>query len=1084
MMIALPINHYSFKVMGVLQTKLLAARDKRVALTNEALQGIRQLKLFAWETHWKTKILDARRMELRHLRRIYVCKILLNVFWHGVPVLVALVSFWGYIYLQGQELSAAVAFTSISVFSTLRSPIYVIPELITDLLQCFHSLRRLESYLKEQQYVSASPKDVAKETKIGFENATIGWRLGPPSSSAPHTDVEDRFWLKDINAQFAIGEMNLICGATGSGKTLLMLALLGEAMLVKGKAFCPRSIAEEDASHQLVQPNDVSSDERISDHGVAYVSQTAWLQHTTIRENILFGLPYDEKRYEETVYACALEEDFLYLPEGDRTQVGERGITLSGGQKARVTLARAVYSRAKNVLMDDVLSAVDAHTARHLYEKCLVGPLMKDRTRILITHQVGLCLKGSSYLVHIQGGRVNFCGTPSDLYQLHPLPFIIEEFHDSRLDDKPDRKDSLVDAEKHIQPARSGVSQGNSDQKKGCIIACRGLEVLVSWWLKKWTGKYKNLSTSPVRGVSSTSEDEGILDATPSNSFHRIMLLLHTIGGTTDVPIFLGVYVLLNLMTILAKAIRISVLYYNTVHASKVIHQRLLNSIFRAPLRWFDTVPVGAMLNRFTNDLATIDLRCPYAIMGICITTSVIVSSLLVVAVVMPKFLLPIVFVALWALMMGIKSNYVSRRIQRLYAVTSSPILTHCSETLAGAVTIRAFGVTRQFMQTMLTYVDQNARPAYYHSASIRWSAVRFSCASAASNFLTVLALLTNTHRLDAATAGFCITFGFEFYEQLYLFITRHAVLDRSFNCVERIADLLAIDQEGSPITDVRPPVEWPSKGEIHVEELAVRYGTEHDLVLKGLTFTVRAGEKVGIVGRTGSGKSTLALSFFRLVEAAKGRIIIDDVDIAQIGTEDLRSNLTIIPQDPLLFTGTLRSNIDPWNHFDDESILTALRRVHLLPSAKDKLHTDQEKDANPNIFNDLNTPIDERGNNFSQGQRQLLCLARALLTRLRVVIMDEATASIDFETDRAIQQTISSEFAACTVLCIAHRLHTIIGYDRIMVLDQGEIKEFSSPLDLINDSNSLFHNMCRSSGDFENLVTLAKARTLLMNVD
>jgi ABC-type multidrug transport system fused ATPase/permease subunit len=391
----------------------------------------------------------------------------------------------------------------------------------------------------------------------------------------------------------------------------------------------------------------------------------------------------------------------------------------------------------------------------------------------------------------------------------------------------------------------------------------------------------------------------------------------------------------------------------------------------------------------------------------------------------------------------------------------------------------------------MLNYIDINARPYYYSWLANRWVSVRFAATGAIINFLTGIVILLSVDRMNASLAGFCLSFVLLFTDQMFWGIRRYTSLEMSFNAVERVVEFMEMDQEAPDVTELRPPPDWPVKGGIEVNDLEIKYAADLDPVLRGISFSVSPREKIGVVGRTGSGKSTLALSFFRFVEASRGSIVIDGIDIKDLGTEDLRSNLTIIPQDPTLFSGTLRSNMDPFDNFEDEDIFTALRRVHLLSNEDEAspahtLATTSDstlEEVNANVFKDLDTPVTEGGKNFSQGQRQLLCLARALLKRSRIVLMDEATASVDFETDKAIQKTISTEFADCTILCIAHRLHTVIEYDRILVLDQGKILEFDNPLSLLNNTESSFYKMCKNSGEFDSLVTLAKAKHELLDV-
>ncbi|KAG0164899.1 hypothetical protein DFQ28_008804 [Apophysomyces sp. BC1034] len=1141
LVITLPVNHYNAQLFAKTQDQLMESRDKRVSLMNEVLQGIRQIKFFAWETNWEKRVMEARNVELKHLRTTYICEVLFSLLWQGSPLLVTVLSFWSFTTLEGKQLTAPIAFTSIAVFDELRFALNVLPEAFIEMLQCFISVRRIETYLGEEEIEPPVSEDANSEVNISFTDATVGWMSASAAESKPvsvsseiseatRLDSNDGFVLKDVTAQFPNGEMSLICGATGSGKTLLMLSLLGEAVVVKGKLSCPRAPIVESVSSDFSTSADIPPEEWILDRAVAYVSQTAWLQNASIRDNILFGLPYVEKRYKDTVYACALDKDLSYLEDGDETEIGEKGITLSGGQKARVALARAVYSRAKNVLMDDVLSAVDAHTAKHLYEKCLMGPLMRSRTRILITHHVGLCVKGSAYLLHIQGGIVNLSGSPSELRQSGALATILEEVKEHAAADEAEEIADNAEVDSAL-PLSEGAEEVIKKKPKALVeeetratgkvksrlytlymstvgnllfwavivvfvIGSRGLDVSSNWWLKRWAQSYEKQDANATFSLLQLAGlTKGLTSKPASLSLSSQSIIAPTMVGTTDIQaldaaaddrlsLYLGIYVAINVLNIFIGSARFAMLYWGTLGASRKLYAELLHRVFRAPLRFYDITPVGRILNRFSKDFETIDSTIPNDILNFAIQMVVVISSIATVSIVLPVFTVPIIVVAIVNVIFGSMFVNASRELKRLDSVTRSPLFTHFSETIVGVTTIRAFGATQQFMQEMLKRIDANARPYFFTWIVNRWVSVRFAVMGAAVNFIAASVILLSLDFIDAATAGFCLSFLLNYTDTMFWAIRRYTSLEMNFNAIERVVEFMEMDQEAPAFTDKRPPALWPSEGEIHVEDLEVRYAADLDPVLKGLTFSINAREKIGVVGRTGSGKSTLALSFFRFVEASRGKIVIDNIDIKDIGTEDLRSNLTIIPQDPTLFSGTLRTNMDPFDQFSDDDIFTALRRVHLLPSAEDEFDSAEIEDVNTNVFKNLSTPVSEGGKNFSQGQRQLLCLARALLKRSRVVLMDEATASVDFQTDKAIQKTISTEFVDCTILCIAHRLHTVIEYDRILVLDHGEVKEFASPLDLINDADSVFYKMCQNSGDFETLVALAKSKHQLVEVE
>ncbi|CAO3621789.1 unnamed protein product [Mucor fragilis] len=1087
MVVVLPLNHYNAKMYTKTQDRLMEARDKRVSLMNEVLQGIRQIKFFAWENKWEQRIMDARQEELHHLGVTYLSGVLFNFLWQGSPSLVTLISFYSFCKLEGKELTAPIAFTAIAVFNELRFAINALPEVFVDLFQALISIRRIETYLDEEEI---EPPLTKNDVMIGFKNATLGW------SKQGYTDLQGStsFILKDLNIEFPANELSLISGATGSGKTLLMLGLLGEVSVLKGTAHCPRQAVVDTVSDDFVTSKDMDPKDWLLPYALAYVSQTAWLQNASIRDNILFGLPCAESRYRETLTACALDKDLEILEDGDQTEIGEKGITLSGGQKARVSLARAVYSRAQNVLMDDVLSAVDAHTAKHLYEKCLLGPLMKERTRVLITHHVKLCVKGSGFIVHINAGHANLVGTPNELHQNGQLASIFES------EEEKVAQEEDAEEEKAVEEALPAAAK---DQKKpralveeetratgmvkarlyqmyvrmvggpffwfvmiALIIGSRGLEVAASWWLKQWSQSYET-----KHSVLMIQQRQTVAE-----------------GQDDRLNYYLGFYCLINVAGVIVGTARFAILYRGVLGANKALYAQLLHRMLRAPLRFFDTTPVGRILNRFSKDFETVDSNIPNHFLNFAIQWVIIISSIITVSCVLPAFLVPMLAVALVNAYLGLKFVSASRELKRMESVSRSPLFSHFTETIIGVATVRAFGATRQFLQDMLTYIDANTRPFYYQWLINRWISIKLAFSGALINMFTSGIILLSIDTINAPLAGFCLSFVLLFTDQMFWGIRRYTSLEMSFNAVERVVEFMEMDQEAPAITEVRPPHEWPTRGRIDVKDLEIKYAADLDPVLKGISFSVKPREKIGVVGRTGSGKSTLALSFFRFVEASQGSIVIDNIGIKDLGTEDLRSNLTIIPQDPTLFSGSLRSNMDPFDQFTDEDIFTALRRVHLLPTEEgdtsaETIVSDSTLDkVNANVFKDLTTNVTEGGKNFSQGQRQLLCLARALLKRSRIVLMDEATASVDFETDKAIQKTIATEFADSTILCIAHRLHTVIEYDRILVLDQGHILEYDSPLKLIANPESSFYKMCRNSGEFDSLVALAKSKHELVD--
>ncbi|CAG8498013.1 5031_t:CDS:10 [Dentiscutata erythropus] len=1089
MIITLPINHQTAKLSAKTQDKLMNARDRRVGLMNEVLQGIRMIKFFSWEKNWEKKILKARKVELKQLRNNFIYLSIFDILWTASPILVTILSFFFFTKVQGNELTAAIAFTSIAIFNELRFALNILPEVFMEGLQALISVHRIEKFLDEDETDISSENDYPFMTSISFEKATISWNKIKEDS--------DEFTMHDLDLKFPVGELSIICGPTGSGKvdhiTFLnndLISLSTETNIISGNINSPHCL-----TYSI--DNNINENNWILPNCTAYVAQQAWLQNASIRDNILFGLPYNENRYNQVIKICELEKDFQILEDGDMTEIGEKGITLSGGQKMRVALARAVYSRAKHIYMDDVFSAVDAHTAFQLMNKCILGPIMKGRTRILVTHHVRLCSADAAYLVAVDNGKVVASGTISELRNSGILASILDENdRQSELVNSVElAAENAVDASKVSEQLISSSSnfghntdsstasdatlvenviQANDDSQptkkvskpkvlieeearptgmvkykiyksyfraNGNIlywlivavlfIGTRGITIMENWWLQVWSNASSNNETIPT-----------IFNFVQQNNLIMVNGIFDDIHKPHGVDYYLNIYVIITILSIIVGVSRFVSLYYGSLRASKKLYQKLLHQVIRAPLRFFDTTPVGRILNRFSKDFETIDSTLAGELSWFLINALMMLGTLAVVTVITKEFLIAAIFFGIIYTIVGALYSKASRELKRMDSVSRSPLYTHFTETLIGITTIRAFGASKRFMQEMLIKIDNNSRPFFYVWLINRWLSIRFNITGSFVSFLAGIFILWNIDRIDAGLAGLSLSFAMSFTEQIMWTVRKYTSLEMSLNAVERVCEFSEIPQEAPAIIEPRPPAAWPHSGAIKVENLEVKYAPDLESVLHHISFSIEGQEKIGLVGRTGSGKSTIALALFRFVEPSDGRILVDEIDISSVGVEDLRSRITIIPQDPILFTGTIRSNLDAFTQYDDSEILESLRRVHLIPS-------DENADAasfsgdNINLFKNLDTPVSEGGKNFSQGQRQLLCLARALLRSSKIILMDEATASIDFAMDEKIQKMIRTEFADCTILCIAHRLRTVIDYDRILVIDRGNIIEF-----------------------------------------
>ncbi|KAH8087167.1 multidrug resistance-associated ABC transporter [Cristinia sonorae] len=1078
----LPLNHFAGKIVVGAQDNLMKARDERVSLMNEILGGIRMLKFMAWERSFEARVLKVRDRELKYQKLNYTIEVLWNAIWNGSPILVTLVAFWHYTIVRGQPLTPSIAFTSVSVFSEMKFALNALPETLINMLQGMVSMRRIEKYLHGAEVKPVPPLNT-EPSPIALQSATITWpqdRTRGSSAPSVASTPKSKFMLIDLSLDFPHGELSLICGKLGSGKTLLLLALLGEADLLTGQLLCPRSPPDVLASFTGAH---VPQEEWVVEGVCAYVPQSAWLRNASIRDNILFDLPYVEERYQKTLEVCALQSDLRILEDGDMSEIGERGVNLSGGQKARVSLARAVYSRASVLFLDDVLSAVDAHTAHHLFYECLKGDLMRGRTIILVSHHVQLCAPGASYIVALDNGRVQFQGSreafqtsgvlntlsqsnatdPSDIKEETQVPSV-EEVADEKVQDASTGQDSETSStvapttttagdakpetkapRRLVEEEKRAVGRIGRDIWMTYIKACGGVlywttfgfslviaaasPVLENGWLKIWSG-------------AASDEDHA----------RSPLFYISVYAGITALGLFL-------------TSLRFYILYRGGIHASRVLYKQLLEGVLFAQIRFHDTVSRGRLLNRFGKDFEGVDSNLPdnfgrSVIYGLSAFTTFVTVSI----VGGPMFVLAALLLGTVYYNVGKVYGQTSRDMRRLDSVTRSPLYSIYGETIAGVTVIRAFGASSKFLRDMLRCVDTNSNPYYWMWGVNRWLSARFNLLSSAvlgvTGFVAVL-----SPGISASTAGFALAFASTITNDLLFLVRRFVGLEQSMVAIERIKEFSEVQREPPEFIEPRPPASWPSSGAIKCEDLVIRYAPDLPNVLHKLNFEIKPGEKVGVLGRTGSGKSTLALSFFRFVEPTEGRILVDGIDIAKIGLTDLRSKLTIIPQDPTILSGTLRSTLDVFDEYDDAEIYEALRRVHLIPSDGS---TGEDETVNANVFRNLDSPVSEGGDNFSTGEKQLLCMARAILKRTKVLVMDEATASVDYATDELIGKTIRHEFAESTILTIAHRLRTIIDYDRVMLLDQGRIVEFDKPSVLLQDPTSQFYSLCKATGKSE----------------
>ncbi|KAF8236776.1 pleiotropic drug resistance ABC transporter [Tricholoma matsutake] len=1022
------------------------AKDSRMNSVNELLQNIRFLKFYGWEYYWADKVQGARESELKWRVKENIVDTLISFIWTWIPSATALTSFFCYTLIAKERLTVSKAFTSIALFSQLQEPMTALPGQFFAMLHAYVSMQRIEEFLSESEVPKWASSlmasyDDRRTDEIGFAAATFQWPSLPKSPS--------RFELGPLDITFPKGKLTLVTGATGSGKSALLAALLGEMHCTSGEVLINKMC-----------------------HNVAYCGQTPWLEHATIRDNIVFGCAYgfDKSRYEAVLDACALVRDFDILDAGDLTEIGEKGITLSGGQRARVALARAIYSEAECILLDDPLAAVDMHTAQHLVSKCLAGDLVQGRIVILVTHHVSLCLPKASYLVELSRGKVLRHGSIQELQNLNLLQTVVER-EDAPIthQDSPRIPYNEADVLNNSKSRSSGHPvSGNgklveaesraegrvSLQTYATYVRAAGL---ISWVLTITLMvliRFINIGNQVFLARWGEAYEEGY-----SLGFLTLAFSYPWTGFPSpdiDVKPWLMVYLYISLAGAFSVLFYLGLGYYASLQASRSLFSTFLRRLTRAPARFFDITPIGRILNRFTADMGTIDGALQNSARNCLSGMLNFVASFTVILVVVPMFAPFALFIAWLYIRLAPPYIQASRDLRRLESVSLSPAFAGYDELLRGISHIRAFGMEDRYQNGFYAKVDKFQSFDHVYWLVNGWLRWRYDCLGSVIVFTATMFALWQG--VTNGSAAIVIVQAGSFAEASRQLVRVAAQLELDFNSIERVVEYFDVPQEAPAIIEEsRPPAFWPSNnGELHVENLVIQYAPHLAPVLRNISFTVKKSEKIGVVGRTGSGKSTLALSLLRMIEPSNGKIIIDGIDISTLGLEDLRTRITIISQDVSLFSGTVKSNIDPLDEHSIDECQDVLSRCHLTTLLR---HTFDAKE------NALDIPISK--DSLSAGEKQLVAIARAILRRTNIIIMDEATSQIDSYLDDQIQTTIREEFSDAIVITIAHRLKTIMDYDRILVLDDGEMIEFDTPRVLLNIPQGAFREMCRKSADW-----------------
>ena len=1083
MILAMPIQMIVMLKLTTLNRKMALRTDERVKLSNEGMQGILAVKMAAWEKKLTDAINEERGHELRYLKKTVYLSAFSSSYMMAMPAFVAVASLSVYATVESEPVTAAILFAALSAFGQLRFPLMFYPMALASYAQATVSVSRVAAYLSmselQQGLVKDKPepskgassvangngnnKDTGKpedrDTKavIRVENGSFYWEKpgtkekvsyflskgkgkGNSGKEQKKTEDEEKAVVVDVekgeaessgeanaileNIDLSVGDKSLtaIIGPVGSGKSSLINAILGEMFTSSGSVTI--------------------------DGTVALATQSAWIANDTIRNNILFGEPFNVERYKKVIEVCQLRHDLDIFEDGDQTMIGERGINLSGGQKQRISVARLAYSSKDIVILDDPLSALDPKVAQSLFDECIVE-FMSNRTRVLVTNQINVLPKCDEIFV-LKDAKIVEHGTYDKLMaDGGAFAKLLEEYLKEEVSSSDEEKEGVQQHDRVHKKQKSLNMQTSGKQliqKEERNVGAVGLKVYLGYI--KHGGGYALFAFDIFLFALSTF----------FLVFSSTWIALWTDDADyvqNSEAFYLVGYALLAVVLALTTYLRTALIMYIGVLASKSLHKKVLASILHAPMSFFDTTPLGRVLSRFSKDIYSVDLQVPQFFSFFLFTVVFVVFSLGTIIYTTPIFAVAVPFLMIIYFLILSYYRPVARDVKRLEAISRSPVYAHFSETLGGLGTIRAFNRTKVFETDNADKMNFNIQVWYCVKAAERWLAIRLEVLGTLVTFLAAILAVVQADNglLSAGLAGVSITFAISVTNLLGQTVRSFAELEAGMNSVERILYYSNnIPQEAPYEKDTDLPEDWPSTGSIVFNNLKMRYREETPLVLKGLDFAIKGGERVGVVGRTGSGKSSLFLTLLRLVEP-EGQIVVDGVDICGIGLHDLRSKISIVPQNPVIFSGTLRSNLDPFEEYKDEEMEQALKQCSLWPMVE-------------GLPNGLDSAISEGGENFSQGQRQLLCLARSLLRNAKILMLDEATSSVDFETDAVIQKTIRDAFKKCTILTIAHRLSTVLDNHKILVLDNGEISEYGAPSELLKNTDGKLYEMVNALGE------------------
>ncbi|KAB2006047.1 hypothetical protein ES319_D11G314000v1 [Gossypium barbadense] len=1013
------------KMLQKFQDKLMESKDTRMKATSEILRNMRILKLQGWEMKFLSKIVGLRSVEEGWLKRFVYTNAMTAFVFCFAPSFVSAATFGACRFL-GVPLESGKILSALATFRILQEPIYNLPDTISMIAQTKVSLDRIAAFLRLDDLQPGAIEKLpsgSSDTAIEIADGNFSWDMSSPTAT-----------LKDINLKVSHGMSVAVCGTVGSGKSSLLSCLLGEFPKISGTLkLCGTT---------------------------AYVAQSPWIQSGKIVDNILFGKEMDRDKYDEVLEACTLKKDLEILPFGDQTVIGERGINLSGGQKQRIQIARALYQDADIYLFDDPFSAVDAHTGSHLFKEVLLKNL-RSKTVIYVTHQVEF-LPAADLILVMKDGRIVQAGKYNDILNSGTDFMELVGAHKKALSALDTVEASSVserttsEGECDIGTTNGKVqkeeNQGNESGKvddvgpKGQLVQEEEREkgqVGFSVYWKYITTAYGGalvpliLLAQILFEIFQIGSNYWMAWGSPMSADIK-----PPVGSFTLIMVYLALAIA-SAICVFARSMLLGTAGYKT---ATLLFKKMHLCIFRAPMSFFDSTPSGRILNRASTDQRAVDMDIAHQVATFAFSVIQLLGIISVMSQVAWQIF--IIFIPVIATCIWYQQYYISsaRELSRLVGVCQAPVIQNFAETILGATTIRSFDQEKRFQDTNMALTDSYSRPKFYVAGAMEWLCFRLDLLSSVTFAFSLFILISLPEGvIDPAIAGLAVTYGLNLNILQAWVVWTMCNMENKIISVERILQYCSIPSEPALVVETnRPDHCWPYHGEVHIRDLQVRYAPHMPLVLRGLTCTFPGGLKTGIVGRTGSGKSTLIQTLFRTVEPAAGQILIDGVNISSLGLHDLRSRLSIIPQEPTMFEGTIRSNLDPLEEYTDEQIWEALDKCQLGDRVRNKA-------------GQLDSSVSENGENWSMGQRQLVCLGRVLLKKSKILVLDEATASVDTATDNLIQTTLREHFSDCTVITIAHRTTSVLDSDMVLLLSHGLIEEYDSPSSLLENKSSSF---------------------------